>query len=179
MQQDENHFEKLELMDGEKIERSISARSQRGRNSGRGTDSLLLTNYRVIHVAGTGSGTDVVMASVEDIDTVEFVEMTEGYGAFLWAGLSVVLSVALYGILENQIAQVIVPLLVLGMGVYLVVNRIFFSGGPAALFRTGGSAIAWSFRTADESDEIRDLINELYRLKSLRNAEGQASFAPR
>ena len=178
MQQDENRFEQLDLMDGEKIEKSISARSQRGRNSGSSTDSLLLTNYRVIHVA-RGGGTDVVMASVEDIDTVEFVEMTEGYGAFLWAGLSVVLSVALYGILENQIAQVIVPLMVLGMGVYLVVNRVFFSGGPAALFRTGGSAIAWSFRTADESAEIRDFINELYRQKSLRNAEALGPFAPR
>ena len=179
MQQDRNQFEQLELMDGEKIEKSISARSQRGRNSGRSTDSLLLTNYRVIHVGGSSGGTDVVMASVEDIDTVEFVEMTEGYGAFLWAGLSVVLSVALYGILENQIAQVIVPLMVLGMGVYLVVNRIFFSGGPAALFRTGGSAIAWSFRTADESAEIRDFINELYRLKSGRSAETPGTFAPR
>ena len=178
MQQDENRFEQLDLMDGEKIEKSISARSLRGRNPGSSTDSLLLTNYRIIHVAG-GGGYDVVMASVEDIDTVEFVEMTEGYGAFLWAGLSVVLSVALYGILENQIAQVIVPLMVLGMGIYLVVNRVFFSGGPAALFRTGGSAIAWSFRTSDESDDIREFINEMYRLKSLRNSEAPGSFAPR
>ena len=179
MQQDENHFEQLELMDGEKIEKSISARTQRGRSSGRSSDSLLLTNYRIIHVAGAGGGTDVVMALVDDIDTVEFVEVTEGYGAFLWAGLSVVLSVALYGILENQIAQLIVPLMVLGMGVYLVVNRIFFSGGPAALFRTGGSAIAWPFRTASESDDIRDFINELYRQKSLRNVAATGPFAPR
>ena len=179
MKQDENHFERLDLMDGEKIEKSISAMSQRGRNSGRSSDSLLLTNYRVIHVAGASGGTDVVMASVNDIDTVEFVEMTEGYGAFLWAGLSVVLSVALYGILENQIARVIVPLMVLGMGVYLVVNRIFFTGGPAALFRTGGSEIAWPFRTPSESDEIRDFINELYRLKSAQGAESAGPFAPR
>lgn len=179
MQQDANHFEQLELMDGEKIERSISAGPQRGRNSDRSTNSLLLTNYRIIHVADRSGGAELVMASVEDIDAVEFVEVTEGYGAFLWAGLSVVLSVALYGILDNQIARVIVPLMVLGMGVYLVVYRIFFSGGPAALFRMGGSAISWPFRTASESDEIRDFINEFYRLKLVRNSESTGPFAPR
>lgn len=179
MQQDENHFERIDLMDGEKVEKSINARSRRGRTSAKTQDSLLLTNFRVIHVSGTGAGTEVVMASVDDIDTVEFVEMTEGYGAFLWAGLSVALSVALYGILENQVARVIVPFMVLGMGVYLVVNRIFFSGGPAALFRTGASAIAWPFRTTDESNEIRDLINELYRLKAARSDEAPGPFAPR
>lgn len=177
MQQDENQFERLDLLDGEKIEKSISTESRRGRSPG--TDSLLLTNYRIIRVSGAGGGTDVVMASVEDIDTVEFVEMTEGYGAFLWAGLSVVLSVALYGILDNAIAQVVVPIMVLGMGVYLVVNRVFFTGGPAALFRTGASEIAWPYRTSDESNEIRDFINDLYRLKSVRTGETPESFAPR
>ena len=179
MQQDENHYERLELMEGEKIEKSIGAKSQRGRSAGRGNASLLLTDHRIIHVTGAGSGSDVVMASVDDVDSVEYVEVTEGYGAFVWAALSVVLSIALFGILENQVARVIVPLMVLGMGVYLIVNRIFFSGGPAAMFHAGGSAITWPFRTEDETDEIRDFINELYRLKYARNAEDVRPFAPR
>ena len=179
MHHDENHYEHPDLMDGERIEVSIGAKSRGGRSTGKGGQSLLLTNYRIIHVVGAGNGSDIVMASVDDVDAVEFVEMTEGYGAFVWAALSVVLSIALYVILENRIAQIVVPLMVLGMGVYLIVNRVFFSGGPAAMFRTGGSAITWPFRTEDEAEEIRDFIRELYRLKYARSAGAGMPFAPR
>ena len=179
MQNDDNHVERLELMNGETIERSITSKSQNRRSSGRSGDSLLLTNFRIIHISGTGIGSDVVMAAVDDVDAVEFVEVTEGYGAFLWAALSVVLSMALYGILDNQVARTVVPLMVLAMGVYLVVNRIFFSGGPAAMFRTGGTAITWLFRSDNEREEVRDFINELYRLKSHRRVESGETFAPR
>ena len=179
MEQTERDFEGLDLMDGERIDRSISTLSQAGMSSSSREDSLLLTNNRIIHISGSGGGTEVVMASVDDVDSVEFVEMNEGYGAFLWAGLSVVLSVAMYGILENEIARVIVPLMVLGMGVYLLVNRLFYSGGPVAVFRAGGSAITWSFKSEDESKEIRDFIIGLYRLKSERKPETGWPFAPR
>ena len=174
-----HEFDALDLFDGETIDRSISSTSQGGRSSGEREESLLLTNSRIIHIYGAGRGTETVMASVDDVDSVQFVDMTEGYGAFVWAGLSVILSIALYGILENQIARVLVPLMVLGMGVYLIVNRLFFSGGPAAVFRSGGSAITWPFRTEDESHEIRDFIKGLYRMKSARRPETSWPFAPR
>ncbi len=179
MQNDGNHVDHLDLMEGETIENFITSKAQNRRSSARGGDALLLTNRRIIHISGTGIGSDVVMAAIEDVDAVEFIEVTEGYAAFLWAALAVMLSMALYGILENQIARTIVPLMVLAMGVYLVINRIFFSGGPAAMFRTGGSAITWLFRSESEREEVRDFINELYRLKSSRGADSQGSFAPR
>ena len=119
------------------------------------------------------------MASVDDVDSVEFVVINEGYGAFVWAGLSVILSVALYQILENEIARVIVPLMVLGMGVYLIVNRLFFSGSSAAVFRTGGSAITWPFQSDNESREVREFIKGLYRMKSAHRPETGWPFAPR
>ena len=88
-------------MDGERIDRSISAAPQSGRSSSSGDDSLLLTNSRIIRISGTGGGTEVVMASVDDVDSVEFIMINEGYGAFIWAGLSVILGIALFSILEK------------------------------------------------------------------------------
>ena len=70
-------------------------------------------------------------------------------------------------------------LILLGMGVYLVVNRVFFTGGPAAVFRAGGSAITWSFKSQNESQEIRDFIDGLYRLKSAQRTDNGWPFAPR
>ena len=179
MDQAVDQYDGLDLMDGERIERSISAAPQSGRSSSSDDDSLLLTNSRIVRISGTGGGSEVVMASVDDVDSVEFVITNEGYGAFIWAGLSVILSIALFGILENQIARVIVPLMVLGMGIFLIVNRLFYSGGPAAVFRAGGSAITWPFKTEDESQEIRDFITGLYRMKSARRPETGWPFAPR
>ena len=179
MDQAEREFEGLELMDGERIEKSISTGDRSDGSSRKRGGSLVLTSNRIILITGAGSGREVMMASVNDVDSVEFVEMTEGYGAFLWAALSVILSFALHNILENEIARILVPLMVLGMGVYLVVNRIFFTGGPAAVFRAGGSAITWSFRSQNESQEIRDFIDGLYRLKSDQRTDNGWPFAPR
>ena len=69
--------------------------------------------------------------------------------------------------------------MVLGMGLFLIVNRLFNSGGPAAVFRFGGSAITWPFESEDESLEIRDFISGLYRMKSARRPETGWPFAPR
>lgn len=179
MDQVEHEFEGLDLMDGERIEKSIIAGGRSGGSSRTRGESLVLTNSRIVLITGAGSGREVVMASVNDVDAVEFIEMTEGYGAFVWAVLSVILSFALYNILENEIARVLVPLMVLGMGVYLVVNRIFFTGGPAAVFRAGGSAITWSFKSRNESQEIRDFIDGLYRMKSAQRPDNGWPFAPR
>ena len=148
----------LELMEGERVDRTISTASRDGNSSRGREESLLLTNSRIIYTSGAGDGTEVLMASVDDVDLVEFIVINEGYGAFVWAGLSVILSVALFGILENEIARVIVPLMVLGMGIYLIVNRLFLSGGTAAVFHTGASAITWAFQSDDESQEVRDFI---------------------
>ena len=177
MDQTGHEYDGLDLMDGESIDRSISKTSRDGGTFGKREESLLLTNNRIIHISG--DGTEVLMASVDDVDSVEFVVINEGYGAFVWAGLSVILSVALYQILENEIARVIVPLMVLGMGVYLIVNRLFFSGSSAAVFRTGGSAITWPFQSDDESREVREFIKGLYRMKSAHRPETGWPFAPR
>ena len=179
MDQDGHEYGGVELMEGERIDRTISTASGNGKSSNGREESLLLTNSRIIHISGAGDGAEVLMASVDDVDMVEFAVIKQGYGAFLWAGLSVILSVALFGILENEIARVIVPLMVLGMGGYLIINRLFFTGGPAAVFHTGGSAITWSFQSDDESQEVSDFIKGLYQMKSARRPLTRSPFAPR
>ena len=172
-------YGELELMEGERVDRTISTASREGNSSRGREESLLLTNSRIIYKSGAGDGTEVLMAAVDDIDLVEFVVIKEGYGAFVWAGLSVILSVALFGILENEIARAIVPVMVLGMGIYLIVNRLFFSGGTAAVFHAGASVITWAFQSDDESQEVRDFIEGLYRMKAARRPVTGWPFAPR
>ena len=166
----------IELLDGETVGRAIRGPTQRSRTSGRPEGSLLLTSRRLIHIAGSGHGAQVTMATIGDVDAVEITSISEGYSAFVWAGLSVVLAVVLYGSIDNALAKVIVPLLVLAMGGFLVVNRLFFTGGPAVVFRTGGSTITWRFETEEESLTVRDFIDELYRVKV---DDGVRKFAPR
>ena len=179
MEQVEHAYDGPELMAGERIGRSISSTSMNGRTSNRHESSLVLTNTRIILVSGSGDGAKVVMASLDDVDAVEITSINEGYGAFIWAGLSVILSIVLYGIIGNEAAKIIVPVLVLAMGGYLVVNRLFLTGGPAAIFRTGASEITWSFRSDNESQQVREFIIDLYRLKTDQDASASRTFAPR
>ena len=156
------------LMDGERIERSLRFSSQRSGGAMRREETLLLTNSRIIHVAGEGGRAETFIASVDDVDSVYVGAARQGYGAFAWAALAGALSAALYGVLEHETIKIIVPLLVMAMGAYLVISRLFFPGSPVAVFRVGSAEIEWRFEGEDEERDAREFIRDLYAIKTAR-----------
>ena len=154
-------------MEGERVERAMRA-TQRFRSATRREETLLLTNSRIIHVAGEGRRVETFIASVDDVESVHVGAVSQGYSAFLWAGLAVLLSVALYNVVENETIRVVAPLLTLAMAAYLLVNRLFFSGGTAAVFRIGSAQIAWRIEGDVQAREVREFIRDLYTVKTAR-----------
>ena len=154
-------------MDGERVERAMRA-TQRSRKAARREETLLLTDSRIIHVAVEGRSVETFIASVDDVESVHVGAVSEGYGAFIWAGLAVALSGALYGLLEQETLRIVAPLLTLAMAAYLLASRLIFSGGQVAAFRIGAAEIAWRFDGDEQTEEVGEFIRDLYSIKTAR-----------
>ena len=156
----------LRLLDGERVSATLAASQRGGRRSSAESGVLLLTSDRIIHLSGEDSRRQATMISVQDVESVSVrLVFPEGIAPYLWAALSLAMSLILYSYLEHDIARVAVPLIVLAMGAYLILDRLLEKGRPAAVFKARDSEIHWPFDYEKDSKEVYDFINSLYRMK--------------
>ena len=156
----------LELLDGERVTAKMRADRQGGRRLARESGSLLLTDNRIIHISGEGNSRQTTMLSVQDIESVSVrLTFSEGIGPYLWAALSLALSLILYSYIEHAIGRIAIPLIVLAMGAYLVIDRVTERGRPSAIFKAREAEIRWPFDHEGESKEVYEFINSVYRAK--------------
>ncbi|MCY4653926.1 MAG: hypothetical protein OXC95_12275 [Dehalococcoidia bacterium] len=156
----------LELLDGERITAKMQADRQGGRQLTRESGSLLLTDNRIIHISGEGDRRQTTMISVQDIESVSVrLTFSEGIGPYLWAALSLALGLILYSYIEHTIGRIAIPLIILAMGAYLVIDRVTERGRPSAIFKAREAEIQWPFDSKNESKEVYDFINSVYRTK--------------
>ena len=167
------------LVEGERVDRIVSANSAGDRGSDSNGAMLVLTTGRLIHIRGGDKASRVAIVSVDDVDSVEVLPVSEGIGAYLWAGLAAVLSLVLYETIDHNIVRIVVPIAVLLMGAYLLVNRLMDSGQPTAVFRTSASSIAWPFDEDAQLQEIHELVSRLYVMKARSRAGDGGDFSPR
>jgi hypothetical protein len=171
----------MTLMDGERVAFAINMTDSAGKPSSKHPEALLLTDSRIIHLSGNQKERKAVIAAVNDVESVEITSNREGYSAYLWAALAVVLSIVLFGTIDNTGVKLASSAIVLLMGVYLVVSQMTEPGKPMVIFRAGGSEITWGYENGENSDDVHAFINRLYQLKasSVNHSVGPASFAPR
>ncbi len=156
----------LEFLEGERITAAMSVGERARRRSSREPMALLLTNNRIIHLSGEKRRRQTMMISVQDVESVSVrLIFREGVGAYLWAGLSVLLSFILYTYIEHSIGRIAVPLVILAMGAYLIIDRLTERGRPSAIFRARDAEIHWPFDHEKESKEVYEFINSVYRNK--------------
>jgi hypothetical protein len=174
-------FGGVTLMDGERVAFAINMADSAGRPSSRRPEALLLTDSRIIHLSGGEKQRRAVMAAVKDVEAVEITASRQGYSAYLWAALAVVLSIVMFGTIENTGVKLASSAIVLLMGVYLVVSQVTEPGNPMVVFRAGGSEIQWEFDSGENSEDVNSFINRLYQIKesSVNHSGAPASFAPR
>ena len=152
----------LELLDGERIIDKLNASA----GSSGEASALLLTNDRLIHFSGEGGRRQATMLAVQDVESVTVrLIFSEGVGPYLWAALSLIMSLALYSYIDHSLARIAVPLVVLAMGAYLIVDRLTEKGRPSAFFKARDAQIEWPFNGDAQSKEVYDFINALYRAK--------------
>ena len=156
----------LELLDGERVAAKLSVDRQGARRFSTEPGALLLTNARVIHISGKEGRRQTIMISVQDVESVSVrLVFPEGIGPYVWAALSLVMSVILYSYIEHDLGRIAVPLIVMAMGAYLILDRLTEKGRPLLALKARESEIHWPFDYDTESREVYDFINSLYRVK--------------
>ena len=156
----------MALLDGERVSAKLNANDQDRRRSSSDPGTLLLTNNRVIHITGEEGRRQTTIISIQDVESVSVrLIFPEGIGPYVWAALSVVMGLILYSYIEHSIARIGVPLIVLAMGAYLIVDRLTARGRHTAIIKARDAEIHWPFEHDEESKRVYEFINSLYRQK--------------
>ena len=174
-------FGDVQLMEGERIDSSLTLAIGRSEDD-ESPEVLLLTGSRVIHLVGRGSKRTAVFASVDDISTVEISSERTGFGVYVWAGLSFIVALLLWRVIDNPIGSVASAIIVAVMGVYLIVDHLMSAGTSVATFRTSATEFKVELKgEGDSYENVYHFINRVFSMK--QNGGGGPSdpgrFAPR
>ncbi|MCH8063609.1 MAG: hypothetical protein IH861_14030 [Chloroflexi bacterium] len=173
-------FDDVQLMEGERIDSSITLAL--GGEKDESPEVLLLTDSRVIHLNGTGKRRTAVFASVDDISTVEIFSERAGLGVYVWSGLSFIVALLLWRVIDNPIGSVASGIIVALMGVYLIADHLMSAGTSVATFKTSSSQFKVELKgEGDSYENVYFFINRLFRMKQSgsKGAQDPGKFAPR
>ena len=166
-----NSSQGLDLLDGEGVERVIRL-DDASEDDVSGT-LLLLTDKRVIYLSGQGKRRRAMYASVRDVQAVEIGYHARGSGAYVWAGLAFLAAFFLFFVIENTLGRIAGPVLVAGLGVYLVVDNLLTPNKQFVVFRAAGCQLLVDLDGDGPTDAVDDFIARLFQLK-----EGAANAGP-
>ena len=182
METDQQTLAQLGLADGEQIDSALNL-TNGDSDDLEGADLILLTDRRIIHLNGNGKKRRAVFASIEDLDAVELFFESEGNGAYIWAGLAVIVAVLLFFVIDNATYRVIAAGVVALLGVYLVVDQLLAPGKPWITFMAGAAQFRCEIKSNGSDEEVYPFINRIFELKQQNrqsNSTSRASrFAPR
>ena len=179
---DDTESKDVVLMDGERIESVLSLRNGLSKGYQGGSEAILLTDKRVIHLNANGQRRDSLFLSIQDVDVVEITNPREGFGVFLWSGLSLIVAIALWFVWDHPFGSPVAAVAVALMGVYVIGDRILSAGATHTTLRSGSSRLKWELKTAQASQDTYTFVNQLFQLKGDAGKEqpGRAQyFAPR
>ncbi len=173
-------FDDVQLIEGEHVDSYLTLADSSGDNES--PEVLLLTDSRVIHLNGTGKRRTAVFASVDDISTVEISSERAGLGVYVWSGLSFIVALLLWRVINNPIGSVASAIIVALMGVYLIADHLMSAGTSVATFKTSASQFKVVLKGEGGSYEnVYLFINRLFLMKQngSNGAQDPGRFAPR
>ena len=175
-------FAGVDLMDGESIDTALDQAGDGAKGNATTRRVVLLTDRRVIHLAGKKRRERAVFASLRDVDAVEIAEEDEGAGAYIWAGLAFVAALFLYFVIDNLAGRISGTAAVVFLGLYLIADRLISPGRPVLVFQTGPAQLRCGLKNGRPVDDLYPFINRLFELKSAAISNGASRvsrFAPR
>ena len=144
-------------------------------------EALFLTSRRIIHVRGRGTRRRLVFLSLRNVDAIEIVRQPLSQGVFIWAALAVVVAVLIWQVWEHGLAP-LASLVVLGMGAYLVVDRLLALQHLHVVLTSGASQVRLELRSKRASRDIHDFTTRVFQLQeeaATGGPPGAIRFPPR
>ena len=172
----------VKLMEGETLDSALNVAEG---SDGAPADSpgvVLLTDMRVIQFISTGRRRNTTFMALQDVETVEITRRGQGFGAYLWSGLALLVALLIWQAWSEAAWSLPVALAVAFMGVYLAVDRLLSSGPAQATFRAGLSEMQCPITDGLTTEQVNQFVNRLFELKAERDRQAfrrSRPFAPR
>ncbi len=127
-------------------------------------EALYLTSSRIIHARGRGGRRRLVFLSLRNVDAIEITRQPLGFGAFLWGALAAVVAVLIWQLWEHSLTP-LASLIALGMGAYLIVDRILSLQHLYVVLAAGASQVRLELRSKAASRDIHDFTTRVFQLQ--------------
>lgn len=164
------------MMDGERIDATLDLVDSRDGDPER-TENLVLTDRRLIHVSFNGKRNETLFVSIQDITAIDVLsEKSLGLMGYIWGALALLVAVLVWQAWDNAVGSAIAGLVLAGMGVYLVVDRMRSPSRVHARFRTGDTEFTYGVNGPTAVPDTYEFVNKLFMRK---NGDGPRTFSPR
>ena len=176
--QDSHPIGEISLIDGEQVDSTISLNGLRGRER---SDTLVLTDRRLIHVGAAGRSRTASFVSIGDVTSVEVTSTRRrSLMGLAWAAAALLVAAAVWSMWDHAILSSLAGAVLAGMGIYLAVDRLWGHDSVQATFRSAQEQIGISIEDAggEAGARIDTLTTRLFELKDA-SEPGARKFAPR
>ena len=145
------------------------------------SDTLVLTDRRLIHVGAAGRSRTASFVSINDVTSVEVTNTRRrSLTGLAWAAAALLVAAIVSSIWDHAIFSPLVAAVLVGMGIYLAVDRLWGHDSVRATFRSAQEEIGVSIDDGggDADAQINGLANRLFELRDAAGP-GVRKFAPR
>lgn len=158
-------LDELVLMNGEHTESSLNL----NRDGAKSRNILILTNRRLIQIGQVSRQRSVSFVAISGVDSVIIEAERRGYRGYIWGVLSLFIAAILWTNWNQPIGSVIVPIMVILMGIYLVIDHILSVRNLVVSFKVGSSVINAKLDEHIPSEKLTTFVNRIFELKETSN----------
>lgn len=168
--------DEMVMMDGERVDATLDLLDSRDGDLDR-ADNLILTECRLIHVSSNGHRMQTFFVSIQDITAIDVLSQRSlGLIGYIWGTLALIVAVAVWQAWDNPVGSAIAGLVLAGMGVYLVVDRLRSPSRVQASFRAGDTAFTYNVNGPTAVEDTYEFVNKLFVRKDHSRSR---TFSPR
>lgn len=151
----------LILMDSEYTESTLNLSTKKSKTR----HILVLTNRRVIQIGEVSRQRSMAFIALKDINSATIQPERRGFRGYVWGALSLLIAVILWTNWNQPIGSVIVPIIVVLMGIYLVLDHILSAKNLVVSFYSGPYSISGKVEESIPSENLTRFVNRVFELK--------------
>ena len=168
--------DEMVMIDGERVDATLDLLDSRDGDLDR-ADNLVLTECRLIHVSSNGHRMQTFFVSIQDITAIDVLSQRSlGLIGYIWGALALIVAVAVWQAWDNPVGSAIAGLVLAGMGMYLVVDRLRSPSRVQARFRAGDTEFKYNVNGPTAVEDTYEFVNKLFSRKDHFRSR---TFSPR
>jgi hypothetical protein len=149
------------LMSGEYTESSLdlNKEGEKPRNI------LVVTNRRLIQIGEVSRQGSMSFIAIRDVNSAVIQPEHRGYRGYIWGALSLFIAAILWTNWNQPIGSVVLPIIVVAMGIYLVLDHILSARNLVVSFHSGSYSITGKVGEHISSENLTAFVNRIFELK--------------